>query len=83
MRTWIDVMGSYELSVRLHMVDIGNSGVYIRGEMPGKLSPKNPANYNVNMCFNYFEWDWYSENGGRLFGGSSLAGSGIGIIPIL
>lgn len=81
-RTWNDVKGSYELSVRLHMVDIGNSGVYIRGEMPGKLSPKNPANYNVNMCFNYFEWDWYSENGGRLFGGSSLAGSGIGIIPM-
>lgn len=42
-RTWNDVKGSYELSVRLHMVDIGNSGVYIRGEMPGKLSPKKPG----------------------------------------
>ncbi len=80
-RTWNDVKGTYELSVRLRMVDMGSSGVYIRGEMPGRFSPKNPANFNVDMCFNYYEWDWYAENGGSQFGGSSLAGSGIGIIP--
>ncbi|MCQ2429293.1 MAG: hypothetical protein MJ192_03070 [Clostridia bacterium] len=81
LRTWNDVKGSYEMSVDLHMIDVGNSAVYVRGEMPGSLSPVNPRNFNVYQVFNYFEWDWYAENGGRKFGGSSTAGSGIGIYP--
>ena len=81
LRTWSDVMGSYEFSVDLHMVEYGNSAVYVRGEMPGAYAPENPRNYNVKQVFNYFEWDWYAENGGRTFGGSSTAGSGIGIYP--
>ena len=81
LRTWNDVVGSYEFSVDLHMVDYGNSAVYIRGEMPGAYAPENPKNYNVKQVFNYFEWDWYAENGGRTYGGSSTAGSGIGIYP--
>jgi hypothetical protein len=63
------------------MVDYGNSAVYVRGEMPGAYTPKNKANFNVDQVFNYFEWDWYAENGGRAFGGSSTAGSGVGIYP--
>ncbi len=81
LRTWNDVEGSYEFSSDIHMVDYGNSAVYIRGEMPGAYVPKNPANFNVDQVFNYFEWDWYAENGGRTHGGSSTAGSGVGIYP--
>lgn len=81
LRTWNDVEGSYEFSTDIHMVDYGNSAVYVRGEMPGAYAPQNPANYNVNQVFNYFEWDWYAENGGRKYGGSSTAGSGIGLYP--
>ncbi|MBQ9151216.1 MAG: hypothetical protein IJX72_03110, partial [Clostridia bacterium] len=81
LRTWNDVEGPYEFSADIHMVEYGNSAIYIRGEMPGAYSPKNPANFGVNQTFNYFEWDWYAENGGRTFGGSSTAGSGIGLYP--
>ena len=81
LRTYNDVEGSYEVSADMHMVDYGNSAIYVRGEMPGAYKPKNPSNHNVDQVFNYFEWDWYAENGGRTFGGSSTAGSGIGIYP--
>ena len=81
LRTWNDVEGSYEFSADMHMVDYGNSAVYLRGEMPGAYAPKNPANFNVDQSFPYFEWDWYAENGGRKYGGSSTAGSGIGLYP--
>lgn len=81
LRTWKDVEGQYEFSADLHMVDYGNSAVYIRGEMPGAYAPENPKNFNVKQVFNYFEWDWYAENGGRVHGGSSTAGSGIGLYP--
>lgn len=81
LRTWNDVEGAYEFSTDIHMVDYGNSAVYVRGEMPGAYAPKNKANFNVDQVFNYFEWDWYAENGGRKFGGSSTAGSGVGIYP--
>ncbi len=81
LRTWNDVEGAYEFAADVHMVDYGNSAIYIRGEMPGAYTPTNPANFDVKQVFNYFEWDWYAENGGRTLGGSSTAGSGIGIYP--
>ena len=81
LRTWSDIEGPYEISVNLHMVEFGNCAVYIRGEMPGALAPINPKNFNTVQVFNYYEWDWYAENGGSTFGGSSTAGSGIGIYP--
>ena len=81
LRTWKDVEGQYEFSADLRMVDYGNSAVYLRGEMPGAYAPENPKNFNVKQVFNYFEWDWYAENGGRKYGGSSTAGSGIGLYP--
>ncbi|MBQ4112285.1 MAG: hypothetical protein IJD38_05770 [Clostridia bacterium] len=81
LRTWNDVEGSYEFSADMHMVDYGNSAVYLRGEMPGAYAPKNPANFNVDQSFPYYEWDWYAENGGKTYGGSSTAGSGIGLYP--
>ena len=81
LRTWNDVEGSYEFAADVHMVDYGNSAIYIRGEMPGAYTPINPANSSINQVFNYYEWDWYRENGGGKYGGSSSAGSGIGIYP--
>ena len=81
LRTWNDVEGAYEFAADVHMVDYGNSAIYVRGEMPGAYTPTNPKNFNVKQVFNYFEWDWYAENGGHTYGGSSSAGSGIGIYP--
>ncbi len=81
LRTWTDVEGAYEFSVDLHMDTYGANAVYVRGEMPGAYAPTNPKNFNVTQVFNYYEWDWYAENGGKTFGGSSTAGSGIGIYP--
>ncbi len=80
LRTWNDVEGSYEFAADVRMVDYGNSAIYVRGEMPGAFTPVNPANSGINQVFNYYEWDWYRENGGR-DGASSSAGSGIGIYP--
>lgn len=80
LRTWNDVEGSYEFAADVHMVDYGNSAIYVRGEMPGAYTPTNPANSGISQVFNYYEWDWYRENGGK-DGSSSSAGSGIGIYP--
>ncbi len=82
LRTWKDVEGRYEFSLDVHMLQYGNSAIYIRGEMPGAYAPTNPSNHNVQQVFNYYEWDWYRENGGKIYGGSSTAGSGIGIYPL-
>lgn len=85
LRTWYDIQGSYTFSVDLKLVDTGNSAVYVRGEMPGIFTPYNPAHSNaagqeVYQVLNYYEWDWYAENGGKE-GASSVAGSGIGLYP--
>ncbi len=84
LRTWEDVKGAYTFVVDLQMIDYGNTYVFLRGEMPGIYRPYNPAqsaaaNQEVHTTFNYFEWDWYAENGGR--GSSSTAGSGFGFAP--
>ncbi len=81
LRTWNNVEGSYEFSADVRFTEYGNSAIYVRGEMPGAYAPTNPKNFNVTQVFNYYEWDWYAENGGRTFGSSSTAGSGIGIYP--
>lgn len=81
LRTWNDVEGTYVFAADVHMVDYGNSAIYVRGEMPGAYTPTNPANHGISQVFNYFEWDWYAENGGHTHGASSSAGSGIGIYP--
>lgn len=81
LRTWNDVEGAYTFSMDFRMGNDLSNSIYVRGEMPGALRPKNPANFNVDQVFNYFEWDWYRENGGSKMGNSSTAGSGIGILP--
>lgn len=84
LRTWEDVKGAYNFVVDIKMIDYGNTYVFLRGEMPGIYKPYNPAQSSaagqeVHTTFNYFEWDWYAENGGR--GSSSTAGSGFGFAP--
>ncbi len=81
LRTWSDVEGSYEFSADVCIHAPGMSGIYIRGEMPGAYAPVNPKNHGIDQVFHYYEWDWYAENGGKTFGASSTAGSGIGIYP--
>ncbi len=78
LRTWNAIRGDYSFSVDLSMADGYTNNVFIRGEMPGALTPTNPANHNITQVFNYYEWDWYQENGGTQ-GISSVGGSGIGI----
>lgn len=58
------------------------SAVFVRGVEPSEyLEIENPKNKNVVQTFNYYEWDWYAENGGKA-GGSNIGGSGIFIIPM-
>ncbi len=81
LRTWSDVEGVYIFSADVNIHAYGMSAMYVRGEMPGAYAPKNPKNFNIDQVFHYYEWDWYAENGGKTFGASSTAGSGIGIYP--
>ncbi len=86
LRTFADIKGSYKFSLDVRPVDYGNNAIYIRGEMPGTLKKYNKrhsemANQEVIQVFNYYEWDWYNENGGE-DGNSSISGSGIGIFPL-
>ena len=85
LRTWYDIEGDYTVSVDIKTPDESDSAMYIRGEMPGIFKPYNPAHsgaagQEIYQTFNYYEWDWYAENGGHSCG-SSVAGSGIGIYP--
>ena len=57
-----------------------NTAVFVRGVEPSEyIQVENPKNQNVLQTFNYYEWDWYQENGGST--GSSIGGSGIYIMP--
>ncbi len=80
-RTWNDVEGPYEFSTDIRLTAYGDTAVYMRGEMPGAYTPINPCNFNINQIFNYYEVDWYTQNGGKIYGKTSTAGSGIGIYP--
>lgn len=86
LRTYTDVTGPYTFSIDLRPKEYGNNAVYIRGEMPGALRKYNGrhsvlANQEVIQVFNYYEWDWYQENGGKS-GSSSISGSGLGLFPM-
>ncbi len=81
LRTWQDIAGIYTFKVDCCLDSAFVNSIYIRGEMPGSFAPVNKANAGINQVFDYYEWDWYNENGGRQMGGSSTAGSGICISP--
>lgn len=85
-RTFTDINGAYVFSLDVRAVEYGNNAVYIRGEMPGTLTKYNKrhsemAGQEVIQVFNYYEWDWYTENGGS-DGNSSISGSGLGVFPL-
>ncbi len=80
LRTWNELEGDYTFSVDYRMAEDCTNTFFVRGEMPGALAPENHAHTGDPQTFNYYEWDWYAENGGRQ-GGSSVGGSGIAIIP--
>lgn len=55
-----------------------DEGIFIRGIAPQSYTIANPKNGTDGQVFNYYEWDWYVENGGTN-GKSSSGGSGIKI----
>ena len=58
-----------------------NYGIFVKGvDQEEQVQKENTKNQNVVQIFNYYEWDWYAENGGTS-GGSGIGGSGIFIIP--
>ncbi len=81
LRTWNLIKGNYELSADLWCSEYESGGIFIRGELPGAYKPVNALNGGIDQIFNYFEADWYSENGGSMYEKTSLAGSGIGFLP--
>ena len=67
-RTYSYIEGEYVFSLDVFKPesDPGRRGnVFIRGEIPGALAKLNPPNANSMNVFNYYEWDWYNENGGE------------------
>lgn len=71
---------SYTFSIDF-ISDADNTAVFVRGVEPSEyIQAENPKNQNVVQTFNYYEWDWYQENGGTA-GASSIGGSGIFIMP--
>lgn len=78
-RSW-DYFYDYILDFDIRCENYGNNGIFVRGEFPGALTKINPMNAGTTQTFNYYEWDWYAENGGKS-GGSGIGGSGILIAP--
>lgn len=76
--TYFDM--AYTFSVDL-ISNADNTAVFVKSVEPDEyIQAENPKNQNVMQSFNYYEWDWYRENGGTA-GGSSIGGSGIYIMP--
>lgn len=78
--TWDLIEAPYTFSVDAKLEGDGNdkAGFFVRSVIP--IVKVNPANSGINQTFNYFEWDWYAENGGKN-GSSSIGGSGIIVHP--
>ena len=78
-RTMGYIEGEYVFSVDVYTpeADPGRRcNIFVRGEVPGALSKLNPPNANSMNVFNYYEWDWYNENGGA-DGKSEIGGTGV------
>jgi hypothetical protein len=78
LRTMDYIPAEYVFSLRIKIPKATSmANIFVRGEAPGALQKTNPRNYDVMQVFNYFEWDWYAENGGK--GGSGVGGSGLSV----
>ena len=73
--------GAYVFSLDYQFKSTSSSlgGIFLRATDPAAYSITNPKNSNVAQVFNFFEWDWYKENGGKADGESCIGGSGIRI----
>ena len=78
LRTMDYIPAEYVFSLAIKMSAPSSMvNIFVRGEMPGALQKTNPRNFDIMQVFNYYEWDWYAENGGK--GGSGTGGSGISL----
>lgn len=78
LRTMDYIPAEYVFSLSIKIPKPTNMvNIFVRGEAPGGLQKTNPRNHDIMQVFNYYEWDWYAENGGK--GGSGVGGSGISV----
>ena len=78
LRTMDYIPAEYVFSLKIKISEPTNMvNIFVRGEMPGALQKTNPKNFDIMQVFNYYEWDWYAENGGK--GGSGVGGSGLSL----
>lgn len=67
---------AYTFQVDFNSTKTPASAIFIRSIDPTLYSVTNPKNSGVQQVFNFFEWDWYAENGGTNCS-SGTGGSGI------
>ena len=78
LRTMDYIPAEYVFSLAVKIPTPTNmTNIFVRGEAPGALQKTNPKNHDIMQVFNYYEWDWYTENGGK--GGSGVGGSGLSV----
>lgn len=74
--TYFDV--AYTFSVDLITSATSEHGVFVKSVEPDEFILKeNPKNANTLQTFDFYEWDWYKENGGAAQATSNIGGSGI------
>lgn len=73
-----DFTGAYTYTFDFKSTFNPDAAIYVRGINPFTYTVANPKNNTDSQVFNYYEWDWYGENGGTA-GVSSAGGSGIKI----
>lgn len=74
--TYFDV--AYTFSVDLITSATSEHGVFVKSVEPDEfILIENPKNANTLQTFDFYEWDWYKENGGAAQATSNIGGSGI------
>ena len=73
-----DFTGAYTYTFDFKSTANPDAAIFIRGINPFTYTCANPKNNTDSQVFNYYEWDWYTENGGKS-GASASGGSGIKI----
>lgn len=78
-RTYDYIIEPYTFSVDVQLVDSVNICFFVRGVFPYKKFNKAHRD-GVYMTMNYYESDWYTDNGGK-DGQNGQGGSGIAVAP--
>ena len=80
-RSWDEMQDyPYTFSLDIRQSVFNNIGFFVRGITPGEMTVINPRNANKEQDFDYFEVDWYTQNGGKN-GTTTIGGSGIFVFP--